>query len=126
MNNYKDTKHKIRNIWETTINNKNNAGRLESGLIKVISLNYNKIINDYIVYNGVISNSDPIIYKVELKQFPESILPNLKTILTSTSASSKINYYTEDKESLKTIYIFYEGAATITITLNVVTPQDAK
>lgn len=124
--NYESTPNKIRHIWDTTINNKNKADKLKSGLIKVIPLNYNKKINAYEVYSGVISNDDPIIYKVSIRNIPNIFLLNYKVILTSTSASSKINYYTEDKESLKTIYIFYEGAATITITLNVVNPQDAQ
>jgi hypothetical protein len=122
MINYESTKNKIRKTWQQTTNNENDADKLESGLVKWIPLYYDKTINQYIVYDGTISNDDPIIYKVKLKYFPETILPNLKPILISSSASSIIESYQLDT----TLYIIYQGAATIKITLNITNPQDAK
>lgn len=122
MINYESTKNKIRKSWQQTTNNENDADKLESGLVKWIPLYYDKTINQYIIYDGVISSSDPIIYKIDLKYFPETILPNLKPILISSSASAIIESY-----QLSTmLYIIYQGAATIKITLNIINPQDAK
>jgi len=120
MDNYEAIPNKIRKIWQQTDSNENNSNNLESGLVKLITLNYNKVLNQYDIVSGMISSSDPIIYKVKLTHFPESILPNLKTILSSNSSNSTI----ESHHIGTTIYIFYQGAATITITLNIVTPQN--
>ena len=122
MNNYESTKNKINKVWQQTTDNENNSNKLKSGIVKSIPLNYSKVINQYDVYKGIISNNDPIIYKVNLKNFPESFLPNLKMILISTSESAIIESY----NLLNIFYIFYQGAATIEITLNIVNPRDAK
>lgn len=114
--------NRIRKTWQQTIENDNKSEKLKSEFVKVLSLDYNKVLNQYDIFSGVISSSDPIIYKVKLNSFSESVLPNLKTILVSDSSSSIIESY----HLGTTIYIFYQGAATITITLNIVTPQEAK
>lgn len=122
MGNYESTSKKIRTIWQGTAQNINNSNRLKSGLVKIVPLNYIKIINKYSVYVGTINNTDPIIFKVKLTNFPESIFPNLRTILISTSASSEIESYNISN----TIYIFYRGIATINVSLNNVNPHDSK
>jgi len=120
MTNSEPISNKIRKTWQQTDSNETNANNLKSGLVKVIPLNYNKILNKYDIVSEMISNDDPIIYKVKLTHFPESVLPNLKTILLSNSSNSTI----ESHYLGTTVYIFYQGAATITITLNVIIPQE--
>lgn len=122
MINYESTKNKINKVWQQTTDNENNADKLESGLVKWIPLNYQKKTNQYIVCDEIISNSDPIIYKIDLKNFPDKFKPNFRVVLESNSSSSLIeNYYLEN-----TMYIIYQGAATIKITLYLTNPQDAK
>jgi len=132
MINYESTPKKIRKIWNQTIQNEDNADNLESGLVRNLSFDYNKNINKYIIYSGTVSNSDPIIYKITLKDFQSRLIPNIKISLESTSSSSVIDYYLleekiEDEIGKKIdckIYIFYQGAATITIDLYIINPQD--
>ena len=120
MVNYESIPKKIRKIWNQTIQNENDANRLNSGLVKNFSFNYNKKVNKHTVYDGGIGNSDPIIYKVTLNNLPDNFVPNIKVVLESTSSSSIIDYYLIGN----VIYVFYQGAATITIDLYIINPQD--
>jgi len=120
MINYESTPKKIRKIWNQTIQNEDNADNLESGLVRNLSFDYNKNINKYIIYSGTVSNSDPIIYKVDLKKLQDKFYPNLKITLESNSNNSIFEYYLLDK----IIYIFYKGIATIAINLYIINPQD--
>lgn len=105
MSNYENIKHKINKLWLINQDNDNIVNSLKKGLVKNISFNYDKKISKYIVYEGAINNEEPIIFKIELNEFPENILINLKPILISEFESVEINSYNIEN----VMYIFYQG-----------------
>jgi len=89
MNNYYEDKHKIRTIYNNLQTSKQQYDKLKKQLINKTSINYIKTKNEYII--DEITTTDNYYGKswyIELKNFPENILPFIKIIpiISTTTA----------------------------------------
>jgi hypothetical protein len=126
---YDTDKRKLYHNWTQLTQTEKTVNLLKSDLIRIVPLNYNKKIGNYTIYEGAIPNDTPIIFKVELYQVPEIVLPYIKILSVSNEVITEIDAYNilflGNIDNPITLYIYYQGETTsLKLILNVIVPQE--
>jgi len=127
MNNYEGTKNKIQKIFNKVENSSIVIDRLKNYNIITKSCSYNTKQSIYPINNSLITDDNPILFKIYLENFPEKILSDIKifSIVENSSIVNLDKIFVPIQDSYY-CYIYWQGnlSSTLKINLFISTVQD--